>query len=404
MINDMRLLPSYADIYDEFKTKEKDALLVSSYYQYFMLTLIEMFEYQNLPDTMNRRYIETCLLQKGLVFIWKNKDGDLISSFGTLAGELDSYGIGTQCVATTLNGETKEGKRDSDIVVGFNNDLFTSENNFIVWLDHIMSEIDISLDHLIKYTRLLPVPIVKDEKTKRAFDECIDNLLRGKMTAVLSDNVLNNETGIEEQVLEITDPNHIDKVQHLSRLYDDIVKRFYNRYGQALQTQNKTAQTTNDELHGMDSVSFIIPLNMLKCRQEMVSKINEVFGTDITVTFSDTWKQEFTNYKNDMSEPNETQTEPVETQTEPTETLSEPTETMSDSNGTDDGIPAEGVSDVGDGGDAGDVGDVGDAGDAGDVGDAGDAGDVGDVDVVVDVDVVYNKEETEQEVAKNVET
>lgn len=297
MIKPFNVLMSYGDIYDDLKSKNRECLRISQYAEFFYTSLMEMFTYDGLPESLPKRFLESILLRTGSVFVWKDGD-DLICSTGTLGGEVDAYGLGTRAIATALNGHTKEGDRDKDIIFGINNDLQSPET-FILWLIHICNEIDLSLDLNVLYSRYLPAPLVRDDKTKRAFDEYIQKLTRGEMTAILSDNVLNNELGINEQVLEITDVNRIDKVQYLSRLRDDMLKQFYNRYGQALQTQNKSAQQTTDEVHGMDSASFIIPLNMYKCRLDMVNKINEIFGTDITIRFSDPWRFEIDRYIND---------------------------------------------------------------------------------------------------------
>ena len=60
-----------------------------------------------------------------------------------------------------------------------------------------------------------------------------------------------------------------------------------------MQNQNKRAQSISDEIHGQDSVSFIIPMQMLKCRQALCSEINRIFGTDISVKFSPVWDIEY---------------------------------------------------------------------------------------------------------------
>jgi hypothetical protein len=114
------------------------------------------------------------------------------------------------------------------------------------------------------------------------------------------------------------------------------MKRFYNIYGQPLQTQNKAAQSISDELHGMDSVSFIIPIQMLKCRQALADNINRIFGTEITVEFSECWKIEYMSLINhdangngipDQMETDSTEPEPgAGTDQEPEETTGTETE------------------------------------------------------------------------------
>ena len=51
----------------------------------------------------------------------------------------------------------------------------------------------------------------------------------------------------------------------------------------------------------MDSTSLIIPLDRLDCRREMVNNINKLFGTEISVDFSPTWKLNFERFIKDNS-------------------------------------------------------------------------------------------------------
>jgi hypothetical protein len=126
----------------------------------------------------------------------------------------------------------------------------------------------------------------------------------GELSAFVSKNVLAKEMGTDSpEVFNLSDVKDVDKLQYLSRYYDDVLKRFFNYYGQALQNQNKSAQSISDELHGMDSVSFIIPLQILNCRKALCQQINDIFGLDVDVDFSLAWKLEFDAFINrDMND------------------------------------------------------------------------------------------------------
>ena len=71
------------------------------------------------------------------------------------------------------------------------------------------------------------------------------------------------------------------------------MRRHFSRRGLSIKTPTKAAQQSTDEIHGMDSVSWFYPLNKLKARQDGVEMVNRIFGTSITVDFSEIWKQEF---------------------------------------------------------------------------------------------------------------
>ena len=92
----------------------------------------------------------------------------------------------------------------------------------------------------------------------------------------------------------------MDSVQYLSKLHDDILRRKATMYGHALNTTGKLAQQSKDEINDYDSISMIIPEDMLECRRNGVEMINKVFGCNITVDYSLPWRYKM--YKQDNTD------------------------------------------------------------------------------------------------------
>ena len=288
--NPMYPILATKDIFLTLKAKYQNEVRYFTHFNTLYNSLLEMFTWDNLPNTIPKRFLEGFLHTTGQVFVAKI-NGELYACNGTLSGEVDAYGMGTNCVAVTPIGEA-QGKRGTEIAYGINNDT-ASPDTLTYWISHLLGETDKSLQTNIMYSRYLPIPKVNDTKDKQAFDEILDKLKDGELRAFASKNILSELDNNGAETFEITDVERSDKIQHLSRLYDDLFKRFYNVYGQPLQTQNKSSQTLSDEIHGMDSVSFIIPLQMYKCRLALADEINRIFGTDITVRFSEAWQYEY---------------------------------------------------------------------------------------------------------------
>lgn len=316
MMNDVIFSPG--DVYDRLKTKQKNETRYITYFTMLWDILLEMFEWQNLPDTIPKRFLESILHAEGQVFICKEKDTDnVIASYGTLSGEIDCYGLGTDCIAT-YPGNSTNGKRGIDIAYGINNDTATPDM-LVYWIAHLLGEISKSEELNVQYSRLLPIPKLNDEKDKSAFEEIVKKLKDGDLSAFVSKNVLAKELGCDSpEMFNLSDVKDVDKLQYLSRYYDDVIKRFFNFYGQALQNQNKSAQSISDELHGMDSVSFILPIQMLNCRKALCQQINDIFGLNVDVDFSPVWKLEYNAFINrDLNENGTPDAlEPVENETE----------------------------------------------------------------------------------------
>lgn len=290
------------DIYSTMKPKQAKKVRYMTYFNLFLNTILDMFEYEGLPETIPARFLEMILHSKGEVFIGREtEDSPLVCAIGSLTGVVDDYSMGTECVAVTPH-QSIEGKRNIDVAYGVNNKTATPDT-LIYWLAHMMGENDLSMQLVSIYARLLPIPKVNDEKEKAMFEEIISKLIDGDPKAYASKNAFADLEAIGgDNVFNITDPQQYDKLQYLSRFADDIMKRFYNFYGQPLQTQNKAAQSISDELHGMDSVSFIIPLQMLQCRQELCDNINRIFGLNVSVRFSQPWEIEFRKYVSNDSD------------------------------------------------------------------------------------------------------
>lgn len=343
------------DFYEKMKTKTANKVRYTTYFTLLLNTLLDMFEWANLPDTIPKRFLESILHTNGEVFVSRIND-KIIASGGTLSGEVDEYGLGTDCIAVCPRGESR-GKRNVDIAYGINNDTATPDM-LLYWITHLLSETDKSIKLNVIYSRLLKIPKVSNEKDKSMFEELLKKVIDGEPQAFASANALDLEFGAGTEVFELTDSNKIDKLPYLTQFFDDTLKRFYNFYGQPMQNQNKRAQSISDEIHGQDSVSFIIPLQMLRCRQALADNINRIFGTDISVDFSPLWKLEFealvlrdtnnngvpdhTEYNPDNSEPepdgtdteptepNETKPEPDETETDPTEPSPDPVDELTE--------------------------------------------------------------------------
>lgn len=283
------------DPYDFMKNKTQNKIRYATYSNLLFNTMLEMFEWKNLPDTIPKRFLENILHATGEVFVSRIND-KLIASHGTLSGEVDEYGLGTDCIAVCPRGQAN-GKRGIDIAYGINNDTATPDM-LIYWIAHLLAETDKSIKLNVIYSRLLKIPKVSNEKDKAMFEEILKKVMDGEPQAFASKDSLDLELGNGTETFELTDANKIDKLPYLTQFFEDCIKRFYNFYGQPMQNQNKRAQSISDEIHGQDSVSFIIPMQMFKCRQALCDEVNRIFGTDISVDFSPIWKVELAGFIN----------------------------------------------------------------------------------------------------------
>lgn len=312
-----------------------------------------MFEYSNLPDTIDPYYLEMYLQNDDpLTYVawWRINEseasegfpaGSLIVSRATLGTALNPYGEGSEVIATTANGHERKFKSryGEDVVVGFNNINKTSCSDINQDAD-TLAEIDLSIMYLIHYTRLYPIFKAADEKSRSKIIDAFKNMEIGKPLTII-DKPLLEDMEIESSTITsdtLTNPELSRVIQYTSKLREDVKRWHFTKYGQTINSSSKLAQETVDEVNGAVSASLILPLDMLEARRRMIDEVNRKFGTDITVDFSGAWRAEITRYEDISGEPEIDGTETTNNDEEVNENAGE-NENSDDIEGSDDNKP-----------------------------------------------------------------
>lgn len=281
-----------ADFYDLMCGKASDK---QRFFECLQIAL-STFEYEGLPDTLPAEWLEGYLVCNGTVGIGKI-NGNLYCAAGGFCGDCNGY-IGDHYQATVDNRGTLYGKWGTDLVVGWNNSTRTPDFDIMQTAD-IFKTIDKSELIVTIFTRLLRIPKAASDAEAEAIDHAICQLLEGDLHAIASDNTLQDimaEIGgshSDSRFLDLVDPRQVDQLQYLNQYHDNILKRYMQRRGQAMQITSKLAQQTNAEMHGMDSYCMIYPLQQLHYRKKMCDEINRIFGTSISVQFSEMVKNSY---------------------------------------------------------------------------------------------------------------
>lgn len=258
--------------------------------------LTSMFEYNNLPKGLDRKYIEHTLIRFGCCAIVKIND-EFFVGVPAIMPPLDNYGIGTEITITTYNGQhQKRGKIGENCALIWNNTEFVGD--FIIsWYAKMFKEIDISMEANVFNSRLHPIPVARNSKIKNAIDNIFKSIKgenkNNDTYTILSDTAFADEingTATKIDVLNLTDVKDVDKLQYLSKFHDDLLRRFCTLYGHSMQTTGKMAQQTVEEIQGYDSFSMIIPSNRLEERQKGIAEFNRIFGENVTVEYNEAWQ------------------------------------------------------------------------------------------------------------------
>ena len=282
--------------FDRMKSKQEKNTLNIMYFKTLLNVCVQMFEYKNTPNELFNDYIEQYLLCNGNCGI-VDINGELTPVFGGRCENINCYSLYSDVFTDGKDG------------VIIRNNSTESPDLDILQYAHLLTECDISIENNVTWSRLAPLMLAHDEKTKHALETAFENIKNGKPDTVVSENIIPEllQGNMTPPVLQLSDVKNIQNLQYLSEYRDQLLKRFFLKRGHSMQTTSKHAQTNNDEIHGLDSIAWVIPENMLKHRKEGIKKVNEIFGTNISVDFSEVWKKEKNNFvkegeRNEMGE------------------------------------------------------------------------------------------------------
>lgn len=278
----------------------------NAYYRYFLARLCRMFEYKNLPDTIPHEIMDRYLFNNGIACITK-VDDDLYVFYGNCGGPQDVYYRPCEFIISNPHIKTKSGELftanvplysqyqpvdeiPDEMVSGQPQGVLIRNDTewqglapMISRYSYLLAENTLTLrtaDVMLRITSLLTAPTDKDRTAALEYLKTIENGNLG----VIGENAFFD--GVKLQSPPSNNGSYltqfIEYQQYLKgSLYNEIgLSANYNMKREAI----GKGESTLDE-------DALLPLcdNMLLCRKQDLAKVNELFGTDIEVSFSSAW-------------------------------------------------------------------------------------------------------------------
>lgn len=281
---------------------------------------IAMFDYDDIPDTVNDEFIELYLETFGECAIWETKDGYAVTICGR-AGTPNPNGLGKDLICTTFNGENVVFKDfenptsdDYGKVVRFKNNKLGTPDYYLSVTGDIMADLDTSIKQIVINARYSPLAVAKNKKIADMISESYKNIENGALHTVATEGGLID--GLDDdrkpvEVLQIADPTIADKIQYLTKAQEDIMRQYYNYYGLDMAGGTKLAQQTVEEINAGNVSSMVTPNVRLAHRQKAIEECNIKFGWNATVNFSKCWQIEQDKIEFDPEETNQESDEEV---------------------------------------------------------------------------------------------
>lgn len=259
------------------------------YYNRLMELSMSMFEWKNLPETVDERYLELGLFSSGcMVFFKDDVIGELALNM-TYQGGFDIYGEPTKRRAYSRYNQFQTTLDKNNSVIIWNNMLRTNSALDVQMFAYRLYNLDRIVD-INTNAQKTPVLITCDEKQKLT----VKNLYmqyEGNYPAIFGDSNLDIKS---LSVLKTDAPFVSDKIY-------DLKVKIWNEALTYLGISNinvtKKERMITDEVIRNQGGTVASRYSRLESRRRAVKKINKMFGLNITVDYREDFQS--TDIKND---------------------------------------------------------------------------------------------------------
>lgn len=298
---------------------------VQTYVKYMVNRSLAMFQYHDLPDTIPQEELEK-MLQCGGLAVWYKHNNELYVFNANLGGEGDVYNRPTKAIISNpylkLN---KECIIDEDCVLMLNDSLAVGLIPMYQKYCTIINETDISLILGTVNKRIQILLSANDDNTVASAKQFIKNIEDGKLGVIAESKLFDS---LKTNSVSTSQTNGLQEVWELQQF---LKASMYNEIGLNANWNNKREKLNSSEVEMNTDNLYPLVDNMLDCRRKALEKVNEMFGTNITVEFNSSWDYRVFNGEsihnveteinmNELDTTSETENEPT---IEPTETDNE---------------------------------------------------------------------------------
>lgn len=271
------------------REKWESALLNNrTYLQYYNRLLelaINMYEWKNLPDTVDERFLELTLFSDGMAVFFQD-DGGLgyLCLQCMIGGELDVYRIPIDRTAYATNGYQMRLNNQNSVII-FNNYTHTNSMLDVEMYARRLYEIERTIDVNVKAQKT-PV-LIRATENQRLTMKNLYMQYDGNEPFIFGDKQLDMD-GIK--VLKTDAPYVADKLNILKRqIWNEALTYLGIENSNTEKRERLVSDEITSNLGGVAAQRFC----RLNARRKASEQINKMFGLDIQVDFREEVKTMF---------------------------------------------------------------------------------------------------------------
>lgn len=251
------------------------------YYQRLKELALNVFEWHNLPPTVDERFLELTLYDKGYCLYFNDDVLGNLALTCTIGGRLNVYRIPIYRKAFSVNGYNKDCTAEDSVLI-FNNYLHTPTDLTIRLYAKRLYEIQRTIDVNV-VSQKTPLLILTDEKERLTMKNMYMQY-DGNQPVIFGSNTLDTNNF---QVLKTDAPYVSDK---LIILLHQVWNEALTFLGIENSNADKRERLVSDEVSANYGHIEAQRNVMLNAREQACDQINRMFGTDISVSFRSNMK------------------------------------------------------------------------------------------------------------------
>lgn len=259
------------------------SLYLHHYRNSFRKTM-SMFDYENLPETIDRRVIELTNQSAGYS-VWFPYEGKVYCGYGRLGGIPDYNYLPTYAIVANPYLKMSGSFRiNEECKIMRNDTMYIGLSEVNSYYSYQMKDNDLTRRLLMTNLRAMMLLVAESDDDYKNCMDWLKSLEDGKLAAIQSKSWSKKiETlpyatqGIAQSLIQV-----IEDKQYIKGSW-------WNELGvQSNYNMKRETITSNENILNVDGLLPLVD-DMLKCREEDIASINEFFGLKIKVKLNSAW-------------------------------------------------------------------------------------------------------------------
>lgn len=242
------------------------------YYNRLVELAISMFEWKNLPDSVDARFLELCLFVDGQAIFFYDEELGYLTLQNAMNGGFNVYRIPVNRRAYAVNGYNRELDENNSVII-FNNYLHTNSQLDAVIFAKRLYNLDRAID--VNANAMKTPIIIKCDETQRLTMLNLYKQYDGNEPYIFGDKSINTNA---VQVLKTDAPYVADK---LYQLKTQIWNEALTYLGISNINVQKKERLITDEVTRNQGGTIASRYSRLNARRDACKQINKMFGLDI---------------------------------------------------------------------------------------------------------------------------